>query len=224
MKIHSIFQTISGECGNIPQGGFCTFIRLQGCNLRCSYCDAKEALNPAHGKELTITEVLKSVWTSNVVITGGEPLFQAGDTLTLIKRLLERGHTVQVETNGTLPIPSPMYFATLLRDSLTWVVDYKVSQVAKMLPYQELINSSNLWRSNFFLKFVVENETQVIQAVEHILGLSRGGFNGLFAVSPAEGHMETVKTLMDLMKIMLPVEVQDKLIINIQIHKFCGLA
>ena len=103
LDVHSIFKTIQGE------GVFCgtpsVFIRLAGCNLQCPKCDTDYTI----GRELlTVHEILSEVYKliSNglVVITGGEP-FRQGNIVELINLLTVRGYYVQIETNGTLPLP-----------------------------------------------------------------------------------------------------------------------
>ncbi len=75
MKVCEIFSSIQGESSfaGIP----CTFIRLTGCNLRCSYCDTSYAYY--EGQELTADEIIREVQRTGinlVEITGGEPLLQ----------------------------------------------------------------------------------------------------------------------------------------------------
>jgi len=95
-----IFRSIQGEStwAGLP----CTFVRLAGCNLRCSYCDTAYAYE---GGETTSVDavVAKCAELSLplVEVTGGEPLAQAG-CVPLVKTLLARAHTVLVETNGSL--------------------------------------------------------------------------------------------------------------------------
>ena len=102
MKINEIFKSIQGESGfaGLP----CVFVRLTGCNLRCSYCDTTYAYE--EGSEISIDEILRRVKRFNcplVEITGGEPLLQA-ETYSLVNKLLDAGEQVLIETNGSLDI------------------------------------------------------------------------------------------------------------------------
>ena len=100
MKICEIFSSIQGE--STYAGLPCTFVRLSGCNLRCSYCDTQHAYEG--GSELTVDEVLRAVRQSGielVEITGGEPLLQT-ESRVLTLRLLEEGYRVLIETNGSI--------------------------------------------------------------------------------------------------------------------------
>ena len=100
--VNEIFYSIQGE--STFSGRPCVFVRLTGCNLRCSYCDTRYAYEK--GTELEIDQILKQVDLSNcplVEITGGEPLIQS-ETPLLIYSLLENGYEVMIETNGSLDI------------------------------------------------------------------------------------------------------------------------
>lgn len=102
LKINEIFHSIQGE--SIFSGIPCVFVRLTGCNLRCTYCDTGYAFE--EGEHLTIDTILKKIayFSCNLVeITGGEPLMQ-GQTPALAKVLLDQGYHVLMETNGSLDI------------------------------------------------------------------------------------------------------------------------
>ena len=97
--VNEIFFSIQGESSyaGLP----CIFIRLTGCNLRCSYCDTKYAFSA--GQEKTAAEILGIIrqYKCNLVeITGGEPLEQE-ECPRLASFLLEKGYIVLVETNGS---------------------------------------------------------------------------------------------------------------------------
>jgi len=100
--INEIFYSIQGE--SVYSGRPCVFVRLTGCNLRCTYCDTLYAYE--NGIEMEIDQILNQVDLFNcplVEITGGEPLIQSQTPL-LIYSLLENGHEVMIETNGSLDI------------------------------------------------------------------------------------------------------------------------
>jgi 7-carboxy-7-deazaguanine synthase len=102
MKINEIFTSIQGETSfaGLPF----TFVRLTGCNLRCSYCDTQYAYEEGteYSLDAVVTEINKRV-VSRVVITGGEPLLQ-DESIALCSRLLDTGFTVLLETNGSILI------------------------------------------------------------------------------------------------------------------------
>ena len=102
LKINEIYASIQGESSHT--GLPCVFIRLTGCNLRCSWCDTVYAFYD--GKNLTVEETLQKVETFGlplVEITGGEPLLQE-DVYPLMEALLKKGYRVMLETSGALPI------------------------------------------------------------------------------------------------------------------------
>jgi 7-carboxy-7-deazaguanine synthase len=102
LKVNEIFYSIQGESSYA--GRPCVFVRLTGCNLRCSYCDTQYAYD--EGALMEINDVLKGVASYKcplVEVTGGEPLIQK-ETPSLIYNLLEAGHEVLLETNGSQDI------------------------------------------------------------------------------------------------------------------------
>jgi 7-carboxy-7-deazaguanine synthase len=102
LKINEIFKSIQGESSH--SGLPCIFVRLTGCNLRCTYCDTEYAFY--EGKEMTVPDVVKKVercGISLVEITGGEPLLQK-EVYALMQTLLEKKFTVMLETGGSLPL------------------------------------------------------------------------------------------------------------------------
>ena len=102
LKVNEIFYSIQGESSYA--GRPCVFVRLTGCNLRCSYCDTQYAYE--EGEVLEIVEIIDRVASYNcrlVEVTGGEPLIQT-ETPALISRLLDEGYEVLLETNGSQDI------------------------------------------------------------------------------------------------------------------------
>jgi 7-carboxy-7-deazaguanine synthase len=102
MRIAEIFHSIQGE--GILVGVPSVFIRLSGCNLRCTWCDTPYTSWAPEGPEMAIQEIWQRVEhfnCSHVVVTGGEPmLFPAVAELT--DGLKTRGLHVTIETAGTV--------------------------------------------------------------------------------------------------------------------------
>lgn len=102
LLVNEIFYSIQGE--SIYSGRPCIFVRLSGCNLRCTYCDTQYAYEK--GEKMDIDRILRKVSEFKcrlIEITGGEPLIQS-ETPMLVSRLLDNGYVVMMETNGSLDI------------------------------------------------------------------------------------------------------------------------
>ena len=109
MVITEIFKSIQGE--GARAGLPCIFVRLTGCNLRCTWCDTAYAFHG--GKKMSVEEVLARVdelagrgetaaaeaVVPLVELTGGEPLLQE-EIVPLAEKLLAAGYAVMIETSG----------------------------------------------------------------------------------------------------------------------------
>lgn len=135
LLVSEIFSAIQGEAALVGERQ--VFLRLTGCNIRCAYCDQPEALDKrpgpcrieqvpgrrdwnVHHSPLDLDEVVEAVdhlWRAlphhSVSLTGGEPLMQSRRLRALLPRLADRGHSIMIETNGTL--------VGGLSDVLAWV-------------------------------------------------------------------------------------------------------
>ncbi len=123
MRVVEIFDSIDGEGkrAGIPA----SFIRLAGCNLRCTYCDTAYALygekEPCRYTEMTPEEIADKITLPRVTLTGGEPLIHE-NAKTLIDLLLARGLEINIETNGAADISE---FVTD-NENLFFTIDYKL--------------------------------------------------------------------------------------------------
>jgi 7-carboxy-7-deazaguanine synthase len=98
LLVHEIYRSVQGETSfaGLP----CTLVRLSACNLRCRWCDTPQAFTG--GTRMPRAEVLARALrhgTQLVLVTGGEPLLQAG-VLPLMTELCDAGRTVMLETSG----------------------------------------------------------------------------------------------------------------------------
>jgi len=108
MRINEIFTSIQGE--GFFTGVPAVFVRTSGCNLKCSFCDT----NHESGEEMSIEAILKEVAKNNIrhiVITGGEPTLQP-ELPQLVEQLHAKGYFIQIETNGTRPVPTLIDWVT----------------------------------------------------------------------------------------------------------------
>ncbi|NJD11095.1 MAG: radical SAM protein [Gemmatimonadetes bacterium] len=102
LRVTEIFHSIQGEgtWAGLP----CTFVRLTGCPLRCTWCDTAYAFFGGARRTLdAILAQVESFGTPLVEITGGEPLIHP-NAFVLAQRLLDRGYTVLVETSGAVDV------------------------------------------------------------------------------------------------------------------------
>ena len=204
LKVNEIFYSIQGE--STYAGLPCVFVRLTGCNLRCSYCDTKYAYD--EGEEMGIDEIISRVmsYQCNLVeITGGEPLIQE-ETPTLIKGILENGYEVLLETNGTQDI-------SLVDDRCVKIVDIKCPS-SGMDDKNDLENLKRLTQKDE-LKFVIGNKEDYEYA-KKVLNHGNLGFarKNIVNFSPVFGKMDP--------KLLIEWILEDhlKARLNLQIHKF----
>ncbi len=97
------FYTIQGEGFNTGKPAF--FIRLGGCDVGCSWCDAKETWNPKLYPPTPIEDLVELAVkhpAKSIVLTGGEPLSYPLEKL--CNRLKDRGLEIFLETSGSHPI------------------------------------------------------------------------------------------------------------------------
>jgi 7-carboxy-7-deazaguanine synthase len=111
--VNEIYLSLQGESTSV--GLPCIFVRLTGCNLRCSYCDTAYAFREGVGRPVAeVIEIIEQLAASYraqgaglelplVELTGGEPLLQRG-ARPLLSALCDRGFTVLVETSGAVDI------------------------------------------------------------------------------------------------------------------------
>lgn len=102
LTVNEIFKSIQGESSFT--GKPCIFIRLTGCNLRCTWCDTEYAFY--EGKPKSVKEIMNAIDPLGiplVEITGGEPLLQ-DEVYGLMDALLAKNYQVLVETGGALSV------------------------------------------------------------------------------------------------------------------------
>ncbi|MBI5410049.1 MAG: radical SAM protein [Nitrospirae bacterium] len=203
LKINEIFKSIQGE--STYAGLPCTFVRLAGCNLRCTYCDTNYAYY--NGRQISDEEIISKIeeyGVKCVEFTGGEPLLQE-ETPQLIKTLLDKGYNVLIETNGSICIGC-------LDKRLTIIMDFKTPKSGM---------SERMRPKNFdFLKRTDEIKFVLMDASDY--DWSKGIINKYkllekfdnILMSPAYGILSPKDLVSWILRDNLPVRAQ------LQIHKY----
>jgi organic radical activating enzyme len=106
-KVNEIFYSLQGE-GHFT-GTPAVFLRLSGCNLACPFCDTTHQTFSEMTEEAILSEISRYP-SRHLVVTGGEPAMQL--TAEFVELLHQHGYFVQVETNGTLPLPENVDWVT----------------------------------------------------------------------------------------------------------------
>ena len=206
MKINKVFSSIQGEG---QRTGFpCVFLRLYGCNMRCSYCDTMYAVTGKNYKEHPVEEIFEEIESFGipyVCITGGEPLLQRDKVFELSNKLFNYDYLVEINTNGSFPI--------WRRDDakLRWVVDYKLpsSGMWKQFDWSNIARMTK----NDDLMFVIQNRTDYDIAKENINAVKSVNAEIVCNFSPCWGKLSK-QQLIDWI-------IEDRLVVrfNLQLHK-----
>lgn len=104
MYLIEIYKSIQGESSFA--GRPCIFVRLAGCNLRCSWCDSEYTFTGGYklSEDEVVSEIEKLAPVKLVEFTGGEPLLQEREVVPLMERLLGSGYELMIETSGERPV------------------------------------------------------------------------------------------------------------------------
>ena len=218
LDVHSMFYTIQGEGPLAGQPAI--FVRLWGCNLQCPGCDTdytstKTAM--AVASLLAKIRDLKDLEQPDaprplIVITGGEPLRQ--NIAPLCVSLVRSGYQVQIETNGTLPIPATMPKSVVIVCSpKTGKVHESVSAQATAFKY---VVKAGL---------VVPRDGLPIRALDHTCSPSVAkppeGFKGTVYIQPMDENKPVANRRNTAAAIKSCLEHGHTL--QVQIHKIIGM-
>ena len=101
LRVNEIFFSIQGE--GIQIGVPTIFLRLFGCDLRCTWCDSMYAVEGEDYKDLKVGDLIQKIESlncKNICITGGEPLLQQDTLIVLVNALIQRKFKILLETAG----------------------------------------------------------------------------------------------------------------------------
>lgn len=205
-NINEIFYSIQGEGSRI--GLPFVFIRLQGCLLRCVWCDTPYALERKQIEKMMtgedILEHIKQHNCKNIMLTGGEPLEQE-DIFDFITILLDLDYNVVIETNGQV-------LTDKVDSRAVKIIDFKCpdSKMSKKNNYKNM----NYLNSHDEVKFVIGSKVDYDWSKELIekYNISNKVSNILF--SPVFGAIEPRQLAEWILSDSLPVRMQ------LQLHKF----
>ncbi|MBW4027942.1 MAG: radical SAM protein [Acidobacteria bacterium] len=104
MHLIELYKSVQGESSFA--GRPCIFVRLAGCNLRCSWCDSEYTFAGGfrQSEDEVVTAIEKLAPVKLVEFTGGEPMLQERELIPLMERLLASGYELMIETSGERPL------------------------------------------------------------------------------------------------------------------------
>ncbi len=179
LLVNEIFFSLQGESSYA--GWPCVFVRLTGCNLRCSWCDTTYAYE--EGRSMSVEEIVRRLSSHPcelAEITGGEPLLQPESTV-LADALLDGGYTVLVETNGSLDI-------SLIDERTVRIVDFKCPS-SGMEPHNDYGNIDRLAPQDE-VKLVLADRADYRFAAALANDLRSRGRDNIVHFSPVWGALE----------------------------------
>ncbi len=201
LKVCETFYSLMGESSRVGLPAW--FIRLSGCNLRCTYCDTAYAYE--EGEEVAVAAILKEACdcpSRLVLVTGGEPLLQE-ETPELLSGLAEGGFEVCLETNGSRPIAG---------------VDARVHRILDLKCPGSGMAGENYWpnlehlTSRDEVKFVISDHDDFLWALEVIRAHGLAGRLPLL-ISPVFGLVPGPEAAAWILESRLPLR------LNLQLHK-----
>lgn len=233
LDVHSIFSTIQGE------GPFCghpsVFVRLAGCNIQCPGCDT---LYTAGRSRYYVEDIVKTVnrvreadgnVSNLVVITGGEPFRQ--NLNEFIKALVKDGFRVQIETNGTMAVPSILTdemirnehgvrLVNFIRDFVTVVCSPKGPKI-----HDSIAQRADCFKYVMQADSVLEEDGLPIEALQRSIKpyLARPpvGYKKPIYLQPMD-EQDEAKNLRNIQAVLNSCK-KHGYILQLQIHKYLGV-
>ena len=202
LRVIECFSSLQGE--STLAGRRCFFIRLEGCNLDCSYCDTRYARTG--GVEKSVGELVALALESGVPlveITGGEPLLWQ-ETPELCRQLLDAGLEVMIETNGSCDV-------SVLPEGTRRIIDCKLpdSGMADRNLYSNFQNLTELDE----VKFVVSSRRDFDFALKVIADCRLEESPAVLLASPVWGKVSFEELA------QWVIDAKSRLRMQLQMHK-----
>lgn len=217
MFLIEIYKSVQGESSFA--GRPCIFVRLAGCNLRCSWCDSEYTLSGGYklSEDEVVAEIAKLAPVKLVEFTGGEPLLQERELVPLMERLLNEGYELMIETSGERPVEN-------VPKAVHKIIDVKCPGSGEGGRFR-MTNLASLTEQDE-VKFVITNRDDYEFARDFIRNNPIEGRAGGILLSPAfsktpSRERSTENCLLDpreLVEWMLADGLNARL--NLQIHKY----
>lgn len=203
LTVNEIFHSIQGESRRA--GEPCVFVRLTACDLRCSWCDTPYAFH--EGAKRSVEDVVAEVERYGcplVEVTGGEPLLQE-DVYPLMERLLERGHTVMIETGGHRSIAR-------VPSAVLKIVDVKCPGSGES--HRNHLENLALLSAHDEVKFVLKDRADYEFARDMVAAHKLAARAGAVLFSPVHGVLDA--------RVLSEWVLADRLAVRVQLqlHKF----
>lgn len=202
LRTIEVYASVQGESTFV--GVPCVFVRLAGCNLRCTWCDSTYTFTG--GVHRSVDEVVDEACAFDiplVEVTGGEPMVQRA-AIPLMQRLLDRGRTVLLETSGSRDIAA-------VPDGVRIILDLKPPDSGEA--------RANLWsnipllRSKDEVKFVIASRADFEWSRDRVREHALDQRAGAVLFSPVWGRVDPKDLVAWILEERLPVRFQ------LQMHK-----
>ena len=178
MLISEIFYSLQGE--GVLAGVPSVFVRTSGCNLRCDWCDTSYASWAPEGEEMAVADIVARVCeypTSNVVLTGGEPMVAVG-IHDLARALKDEGCHITVETAATVPPGEIVCDLASMSPKLSNSTPGSRAPEAWRTKHEERrlqpdVIAKWMAHADYQLKFVISKEEDLIEVESVVASLDR---------------------------------------------------
>ena len=218
MQITEIYKSLQGE--STYAGLPCVFVRLTGCNLRCTWCDSEYTFQG--GRKMSAEQIMDEVVRLSpdggvVEITGGEPMLQERELVPLMQALIDQKYTVLLETSGERPLHK-------VPDAVVKIVDVKCPDSGEGYTFR--LENLDVLNRRDEVKFVLSSRTDYDFARDFTQRNNLAYRVNAVLFSPAfrkdaTGSRDASHCLLDLQQLaewMIADNVQARL--ALQLHKF----